>query len=149
VTLAGIVVARRRPQTAKRYIFILIEDEFGHINVIVKPKMYERCRAAVRMEPFLLVRGRLQKDGATLNVIAHRVEALEVGGRAGAAGPDEEAPRPEGDPATASLPDPLEYWPDPKGRGGSEAEASDGSAPAPTDLLTPLRQAPPEARSWG
>jgi error-prone DNA polymerase len=149
VTLAGIVVARQRPQTAKGYIFVMIEDEFGHINVIVKPKVYERCRAAVRMEPFLLVRGRLQKDGATLNVIAHQVRALEVGGRAGAAGPDEEAPRPEGDPATASLPDPLEYWPDPKGRGGSEAEASDGSAPAPTDLLTPLRQAPPEARSWG
>jgi hypothetical protein len=149
VTLAGIVVARQRPQTAKGYIFVLIEDEFGHINVIVKPKVYERCRAAVRMEPFLLVRGRLQKDGATLNVIAHQVRALEVGERAGAAGPDEGAPRADGDPATASVPDPLEYWPDPKGCGGSEAEGGGGSAPTPTDLLTPLRQAPPEARSWG
>ena len=77
VTLAGIVIARQRPQTAKGYVFILIEDEYGHINVIVKPKIYDRCRAAVRMEPFLLVRGKLRKDGATLNIIAQDVQALQ------------------------------------------------------------------------
>jgi hypothetical protein len=48
--------------------------------VIVKPKVYERDRVAVRMEPFLTVRGRLQKDGATLNVIAERVEPLRAKG---------------------------------------------------------------------
>ncbi len=78
VTLAGIVIARQRPQTAKGYVFVLIEDEYGHINVIVKPKIYDRCRAAVRMEPFLWVRGKLRKDGATLNVIAQEVKALRV-----------------------------------------------------------------------
>ncbi len=57
-----------------------MEDEYGPINVIVKPDVYERDRSAVRMEPFLAVRGRLQKDGATLNVIAHEVEALRVPG---------------------------------------------------------------------
>jgi error-prone DNA polymerase len=78
VILAGIVIARQRPQTAKGYVFVLIEDEFGHINVIVKPKIYEKCRSAVRMEPFLKIRGRLQRDGATLNVIALKVEALRT-----------------------------------------------------------------------
>ena len=132
VTLAGIVVARQRPQTAKGYIFVLIEDEFGHINVIVKPDVYERCRAAVRMEPFLLVRGRLQKDGATVNLIALEVEALKGGVSPG-----------EGDGAGA-LPDPLEYWPDPGSTGRREARGRELD-----ELLTPLRNTPPEVKSWG
>ncbi|NIU29376.1 MAG: hypothetical protein GWN82_01150, partial [Gemmatimonadetes bacterium] len=71
---------RQRPQTAKGYVFVLMEDEHGPINVIVKPDVYERDRSAVRMEPFLAVRGRLQKDGDTLNVIAYEIEALRVPG---------------------------------------------------------------------
>ncbi|MSR22721.1 MAG: hypothetical protein EXR92_04130 [Gemmatimonadetes bacterium] len=85
VTLAGVVIARQRPQTAKGYVFILLEDEFGHINAIVKPDVYERCRTAVRMEPFLTVRGRLQRDGSVLNVIALDVAALEMNGKPGTA----------------------------------------------------------------
>jgi error-prone DNA polymerase len=94
VTLAGIVVARQRPQTAKGYIFVLIEDESGHINIIVKPDIYEKHRSAVRMEPFLLVRGRLQKDGATLNVIAREVGALRTEGEGGERSKDGEDPAP-------------------------------------------------------
>ncbi|TVR61197.1 MAG: DNA polymerase III subunit alpha [Gemmatimonadales bacterium] len=132
ITLAGIVVARQRPQTAKGYVFVLMEDEFGHINVIVKPDVYERCRAAVRMEPFLLVRGRLQKDGATVNLIALEVEALR-----GAEGRRNQ----EG---AGALPDPMEYWPDPGSSGRREARARELD-----DLLTPLRSTPPEVKSWG
>ena len=76
VTIAGIVIARQRPQTAKGYVFVLMEDEYGHINVIVKPRVYDQYRASVRMEPFLVVQGKLRKDGATLNVIAEDVQAL-------------------------------------------------------------------------
>ena len=57
-----------------------MEDEAGPVNVIVKPDVYEKCKSVVRMEPFLAVRGRLQKDGATLNVIATEVQALRVPG---------------------------------------------------------------------
>jgi error-prone DNA polymerase len=96
VAVAGIVIARQKPHTAKGYIFVLMEDEFGHINVIVKPPVYERCRAVVRMEPFLLVRGTLQKDGTTLNVIATSLEELRVDGG-----------------APPELPGSMEYWPDP------------------------------------
>jgi error-prone DNA polymerase len=78
VTVAGIVVARQRPETAHGFTFILLEDEAGPVNVIVKPQLYERFRAAVRMEPFLLVRGRLQKDGRTMNVIATLVRTLRT-----------------------------------------------------------------------
>ena len=79
VRVAGLVTTRQRPGTARGYVFVLMEDEHGPINVIVKPEVYKRDRTAVRMEPFLAVRGRLQKDGATINVIAHEVEALRVG----------------------------------------------------------------------
>lgn len=76
VTVVGIVVARQRPGTAKGFVFVLMEDEAGPINVIVKPDLYEKERYIVRTEPFLTVRGRLQKDGKTLNVIATEVRAL-------------------------------------------------------------------------
>ena len=76
VTVTGIVVVRQRPQTAKGYVFVLMEDEEGPINVVVKPSLFEKRRAVVRMEPFLVVRGRLRKDGATMNVVAGEVEAL-------------------------------------------------------------------------
>ncbi len=79
VMVAGLVVARQRPQTANGYVFVLMEDEHGQINVIIKPNIYERNRIVVRMEPFLLVRGRLQKDGMTTNVIAYEVRPLSPG----------------------------------------------------------------------
>jgi error-prone DNA polymerase len=120
VRVAGLVTTRQRPQTAKGYVFVLMEDEHGPINVIVKPDIYKRDRSAVRVEPFLAVRGRLQKDGATLNVIAHEVEALRVGRRptgAAAAAPGMRAPEPAG-------PNPFRY-------------------------LTALRQSPPGIKSFG
>jgi error-prone DNA polymerase len=80
VQMAGIVVARQRPQTAKGFVFVLFEDEDGPVNVIVKPKIYERDRTVIRMEPFVAVRGRLQKDGETTNVIAFEVKALRLNG---------------------------------------------------------------------
>jgi len=78
VRVAGIVVARQRPQTAKGYIFILMEDEFGPINAIVKPDVYQECRTAVRLEPFLSIEGTLQKDGTTYNVLADSVKGLRL-----------------------------------------------------------------------
>ena len=57
VTIGGLVVARQRPGTAKGIVFLLLEDEFGTINLIVPPPVYERHRLAVRTEPLLLARG--------------------------------------------------------------------------------------------
>jgi error-prone DNA polymerase len=77
--VAGLVVARQRPETAKGFVFVLLEDEAGMTNVIVRPDVYERCRAAVRGEPFLWVHGTLAKDDGTVNVLAEEVEGLECG----------------------------------------------------------------------
>src|SRR5881396_3374191 len=75
--VAGLVVARQRPETAKGIVFLLVEDETGMTNVIVRPDVYDRCRAAVRGEPFVLVTGKLAKDDGTVNVLAEKVEGLQ------------------------------------------------------------------------
>ena len=165
VRVAGLVTTRQRPGTAKGYVFVLMEDEHGPINVIVKPDIYQRDRSAVRMEPFLAVRGRLQKDGTTINVIAHEIEALRVPGspvrrrglsrahpvsasrRTEATSPRgalsavrEGAARETDDLAAfhASLPDPLEYWAD-----------TDKHETDPYRYLTALRQNAPDAKNFG
>jgi error-prone DNA polymerase len=79
IEVAGLVVARQRPETAKGFVFVLLEDEAGMSNVIVRPDVYDRYRAAVRGEPFLLVHGTLAKDDGTVNILAESVEGLQGG----------------------------------------------------------------------
>src|SRR5437870_9085071 len=79
VEVAGLVVARQRPETAKGFVFVLLEDEGGMTNVIVRPDVYERYRAAIRGEPLLWVRGTLAKDDGTVNVLAEVAKGLHCG----------------------------------------------------------------------
>jgi error-prone DNA polymerase len=92
VEVAGLVVARQRPETAKGFIFVLLEDEAGMVNVIVRPDVFQAHRAAIRGEPLLWVRGTLAKDDGTLNLLAEDARGLRV-------------PRsPDRDPAGAAAP---------------------------------------------
>jgi error-prone DNA polymerase len=79
IQVAGLVVARQRPETARGYTFVLMEDEAGMMNAIVRPQIYERDRTAIRGEPFLWIVGTLARDDGTVNVIAEEVRALKVG----------------------------------------------------------------------
>ena len=83
--IAGLVVCRQRPGTAKGITFLLLEDEVGLVNVIVYPALYEEHRHLIRAEPFLLIEGRLQHEGATINLVADRVHSLDVARQAFAA----------------------------------------------------------------
>jgi error-prone DNA polymerase len=79
VRLGGLVVARQRPGTAKGIVFLLLEDEFGTINLIVPPDLYEVNRLTVRSEPLLLCEGRLERlpqAGGAINVFVKSVRAL-------------------------------------------------------------------------
>ncbi len=78
VEVAGLVVARQRPHTAKGFVFVLLEDETGMMNAIVRPDIYERDRVAIRGEPFLWISGGLAKDDGSLNIIAEEVRALKA-----------------------------------------------------------------------
>jgi error-prone DNA polymerase len=76
VTVAGMAVARQRPATANGVVFMLIEDEFGQVNLIVPPSVYERFRALVRGEPLILARGRFEKVDRNENVLVRELESL-------------------------------------------------------------------------
>ncbi len=70
VAVAGLVIARQRPGTAKGTMFLLFEDEFGTVNLIVPGDVYERHRHLARAEPLLLARGRLERSQEAGNVIS-------------------------------------------------------------------------------
>jgi len=76
VEVAGLVVCRQRPGTAKGFVFLVLEDEFGLVNVIVKPDLYQRQRLLVRTEPFVIVRGELQRRDGTVNLVAESFRTL-------------------------------------------------------------------------
>jgi error-prone DNA polymerase len=81
VQLGGLVVARQRPGTASGVVFILLEDEFGTINLIVPPKIYERHRLTVRTEPLMLVAGKLERfeaAGGAINVLVDQVGSIDA-----------------------------------------------------------------------
>jgi error-prone DNA polymerase len=77
IEVAGMVVARQRPGTAKGVVFMLLEDERGTINLIVPPPVYERCRAAVRAAPLVQAKGKLERQEGTTNVVVTEVVELE------------------------------------------------------------------------
>ena len=76
VEVAGMVVARQRPETAKGIVFMLLEDERGTVNLIVPPPVYERHRAAVRASPLLRAKGRLERREGTINVLVSELAEL-------------------------------------------------------------------------
>ncbi len=76
VVVAGMAVARQRPATAKGVVFMLIEDEFGQVNLIVPPQVYDRYRAIVRSEPLVLAHGRFERIERNQNVLVRRLETL-------------------------------------------------------------------------
>jgi error-prone DNA polymerase len=77
VRVAGMVITRQRPGTAKGFVFLTLEDETGISNVIIRPDLYDRERTAVVRQPFLLVEGVLQHQDGVLSVRAERVEGIE------------------------------------------------------------------------
>jgi len=95
VALAGLVIARQRPGTANGVVFLLFEDEWGTVNLVVPPAIYERQRPLVRAEPLLLARGRLERppaSGGTINLLVRELAALD-------ASLTEELPEPSARPA--------------------------------------------------
>ncbi|WP_237152849.1 error-prone DNA polymerase [Oryzibacter oryziterrae] len=76
VTVAGLVIVRQRPGTAKGTIFLTIEDESGIANIIVWPKVFEAFRAVVLGSRLVAVTGRMQSESGVIHVIADRIDNL-------------------------------------------------------------------------
>jgi len=78
VRVAGCVIVRQRPGTAKGFVFLSMEDETGVANVIVTPDLFERSRFVLLSSHFLLIDGALQNMDHVVSVKAARVEALSA-----------------------------------------------------------------------
>ena len=78
VRVAGAVITRQRPGTAKGFVFLTLEDETGIANVIVRPDLFSDQRATIVGAPYLLVEGTLQIQEGVTSIKAERV--LPLGG---------------------------------------------------------------------
>jgi error-prone DNA polymerase len=82
VRVAGAVITRQRPGTAKGFVFLTLEDETGIANIIVRPDLFSEQRAAIVGEPYLIVEGTLQIQEGVTSIKAERVMPLTGGGPA-------------------------------------------------------------------
>ena len=78
VKVAGWVIVRQRPGTAKGFVFLSVEDETGIANIIVTPQLFEKYRIELVNYPFLLIEGALQHLDNVVSVKAKRVEPLQM-----------------------------------------------------------------------
>lgn len=76
VVVCGGIICRQRPGTAKGYVFVTLEDEFGLINVVVKPKVFAKLRTVIVETSFVVVSGYLQKSDGVVNLIATAFKAM-------------------------------------------------------------------------
>lgn len=79
VQVAGLVICRQRPGTAKGFVFLSLEDETGIANVIVTPQLFERHRLMISEEPFLTMEGTVQNMEGVIHVKAMRIDPLPFG----------------------------------------------------------------------
>src|SRR5438067_236138 len=73
--VGGLVITRQSPSTGKEFKFFTLADEFGHVDVILRPPVYQRYRQVANLEPILIMDGRLQKQDGVMSVLVDHVEA--------------------------------------------------------------------------
>jgi len=76
IKVAGWVIVRQRPGTAKGFVFLTLEDETGVTNIIITPQLFDKNRLAVVDNPFLLIEGTLQNQDNVVSIKAKRIQPL-------------------------------------------------------------------------
>jgi error-prone DNA polymerase len=76
--VAGCVITRQRPGTAKGFVFLSLEDETGVVNVIVQPALFDRYRAACSTAPYLIIKGVLQSLSGVVSLKAGKINELKL-----------------------------------------------------------------------
>ncbi|HKW58275.1 MAG TPA: error-prone DNA polymerase [Candidatus Dormibacteraeota bacterium] len=76
VRVAGLVITRQAPATANHIRFFTLEDEFGQVNVTIKPEVYEKYRQVANRQPILIIDGVMQRQDGVHSVLASHIEAL-------------------------------------------------------------------------
>ena len=70
VRVAGSIIARQRPSTAKGFVFLSLEDETGISNIVINPRVFKKNKDTLINHPFLLIEGILQKDNNIVSILA-------------------------------------------------------------------------------
>jgi error-prone DNA polymerase len=78
VVVAGVVTHRQHPETARGAVFVNLEDETGHVNVVFTRGAWARWRHVARHHPVLVVRGRVESGQDVVNVTAERVSSFDT-----------------------------------------------------------------------
>jgi error-prone DNA polymerase len=78
IVIAGVVICRQRPGTAKGHVFISLEDETGIANAIVRSELFEKLRLTITHEPFLEIEGQLQNVDGVISVLARDVRGVNA-----------------------------------------------------------------------
>jgi error-prone DNA polymerase len=78
IRMGGVSTSIQHPMTAKGFVFLALEDETGMMNITLRPDVYRRYRAVLHRNPLLVITGRLQVEGAVLNVVAAHLEPVEA-----------------------------------------------------------------------
>ena len=77
VRTGGLVITRQAPATANKIRFFTLEDEFGHINITIKPEVYERYRNIANRKPILVIDGTMQRQDGVWSILASHIEAID------------------------------------------------------------------------
>jgi error-prone DNA polymerase len=75
VRVGGLVITRQSPSTGKQFKFFTLADEFGHIDVILRPPIYQRYRRIANLEPILVMDGTVQKQDGVMSVLVDHIQA--------------------------------------------------------------------------
>ncbi len=104
LAVAGLVITRQAPHTARGVRFFTLADETGHLDLVLRPAVYRAARATVNHHPLLLAEGRVQCADGAVNLVVERIGAIDGAGRPVAApGASHD------DPLATALPPPLSH----------------------------------------
>lgn len=117
--VAGLVIVRQAPSSASGFRFFTLADEGGHLDLVLRPKVYRRVRNVANFHPLLLVDGVVEREGERLNLLVEQVRALDGNGevipdaraRHGGGAASAAPPQQHGhvNPPSSELPDSHDY----------------------------------------
>jgi error-prone DNA polymerase len=76
IRAAGLVIVKQRPPTAKGVTFATLEDEHGFMDIIIHREVYEKYHELFTYNSFLIIKGKIQRDGNTVSILTQSVEAV-------------------------------------------------------------------------
>ena len=76
IRVVGLVISRQRPETAKGFVFLALEDETGIANVVIRPALFDRQARIITTAPVLYVEGTLERRDDVVNVIARTLKPV-------------------------------------------------------------------------